>query len=305
MIISIHDTVGDILQGGYTDDGEFLGGVKKNLVYFLKKLVTNPVPHVEHKLEKVKEISITNHNNAANSRLTQMSEYLYPVAYGLNATRTLLHSAIVLGVELPVELTSREVGYLGGASVMLVAPVGPALAATVITGVGTAYVLVFGVGTTTVAASVGVVLTGVVATLETGVEAGKLLLKLGEPSVQKTESQDSAMLLIPIPQNEAVEQNLNNVFASAQSREDLEQGFDAAVSEVESKDQWGVYGQIVSRLDATIQGLEAAMADKSSEEQVQILAEWDELFALKDVYVAQAAKALQQNGGEIAIASGN
>ena len=40
-------------------------------------------------------------------------------------------------------------------------------------------------------------------------------------------------------------------------------------------------------------------------EQAQILAEWDELLALKDVYATSAAKALPRDLGEIALANGN
>src|SRR3990167_7207375 len=48
-LIAFHDTVGEILQGGYTtEEGEYLSKVKENLVYFVKKLVNNPVPHVKH-----------------------------------------------------------------------------------------------------------------------------------------------------------------------------------------------------------------------------------------------------------------
>ncbi len=285
---------------------ELMEGYGAHVKDSLKELVQKPWGHVVHKFHKVGEIAIENHNNAADSRLTQMNGYLYPVAYALNTTRTALHSAIVLGAELPLEFTGSTLYHLGDVSGNVLRPLEPAASALGETVIATPAVLIFGVGMTTFVGSSFMIFTGLAATIEAGVEAGSWVVKLGEPSAKQSsqKSENTAMLLIPLPQNEAVEQNLNQLFVTAQSQEELQSGFDAAVAKANSqggsKDKWAIYGQIVSRLDATIQGLEAALKDKPASEQAQILSEWDELYSLKLTYAGKAEHALASDLGELA-----
>ncbi|MBI2646519.1 MAG: hypothetical protein HYW85_05770 [Deltaproteobacteria bacterium] len=105
----------------------------------------------------------------------------------------------------------------------------------------------------------GLVLTGVTATLE-----GTKFLVWDVWQDRSAENSEASAYL-PVPHNEKVEKELDSVFASfnKESMNDLE----AVISSVDSKDQWIVMANIVSRLEETIKSLEQVTDEKVSRER--------------------------------------
>ena len=163
-------------------------------------------------------------------------------------------------------------------------PVAPALATTWHWGVEVPLDVALGGAPSVAAGSVGLVLTGVTATLE-----GTKFLVWDVWQDRSVENADASAYL-PVPHNEAVEQKLDGVFASfnKDSMNDLE----AVISSVDSKDQWIVMANIVSRLEETIHSLSQVGDDEKASRERELLSNLKIVYSidLEDKVAQQIAE---------------
>ncbi len=267
----------------------------------VKELFTKTWTHLTHKAEKIGEIALQNHDSATS--LEKKSTALYLLSYPLYTARTVVHSAIVAGVEFPVEFTGRTLYRLGDISANALSPAAPAVGAAAIYLVLDPYVIVLGGGTSVIGGATGVVLTGLVATVEGTIEGGRWIL--GDRSEMADSQQTSspaekAMLYVKLPARSDIEKTADQIFMNSQSKQELFDGLEQLIASVPQEEQWIVMGNIVGRLEKTTQGLEKSLDGKSSAEQEEILKEWDELSNLKIVYSLDLEKRMPRDLGTLA-----
>ncbi|MBI3016585.1 MAG: hypothetical protein HYY62_01080 [Deltaproteobacteria bacterium] len=236
-------------------------------------LFIKPWGLLTHKVGKAKKRTEENWDSFGNSNLDNWGPAGKALGYAWNGLGLVLDPVMIVGVEMPLELGLRIVPkYTVGVlpqwnenSLMwsvvrpTLRPVAPVLATGIHWGVEVPLDVALGGVPSVAAGSVGLVLTGVTATLE-----GTKFLVWDVWQDRSAENSEASAYL-PVPHNEKVEKELDSVFASfnKESMNDLE----AVISSVDSKDQWIVMANIVSRLEETIKSLEQVTDEKVSRER--------------------------------------
>ena len=237
------------------------------------KLFTKPWGLFTHKFEKTKDTTVENWDSFGNSSLNNWGPAGRVLGYAWNGLGLVFEPIIIVGIEMPLELGFRiipkyTIGVLpqwNENSLMwsvvrpVVRPFAPAGAAAFNWGVKIPLGTVLGGVPSVTAGSVGLVLTGVTATVE-----GTKFLAWDVWQDRSREDVD-AFASVPVPHNEAVEYKLDSVFSSfhKESMRDLED----VISSVDSKDQWMVLANIVSRLEETLHSLKQVQNEKATQER--------------------------------------
>ncbi|MBI3018283.1 MAG: hypothetical protein HYY61_00075 [Deltaproteobacteria bacterium] len=257
----------------------------------IKHFFTKTWTHLTHKAEKIGEIAVRNHDSAVD--LEKKSTVLSLLSYPLYTAKTVVHSAVVIGFELPVEFTGRTFYRTGEISYHAFSPLGPAAGMAVIYLGVEPCVISMGVSTAVVAGITGITLTGLVATVEGTIEGGKWIVgnrAETSDSRQTSASSEKAMLYVKLPSRSEIEKMADHIFTNSRSKAELFDGFEQLIASVPAEEKWVALSNIVGRLERTIQDLEESLDGKSTEQQTEIIKERDELSTLKTVYALDLEK---------------